>query len=92
MKIAYSRRALAELDEILSTIGRSSPSGSERVRARFEAVAKRISTLPEGAQEVRQRPGVRRVPLIRYPYSIYYKVGRTEITILRIRHDARRQW
>jgi toxin ParE1/3/4 len=53
-------------------------------------VIERIEQFPEGAQEVAERPGVRRVPLVRYPYVIHYRVMQNEIVILRIIHGARR--
>jgi plasmid stabilization system protein ParE len=28
----------------------------------------------------------------RYPYIVYYRVGRDEISIVHIRHAARRSW
>ena len=37
-----------------------------------------------------ERAGVRRVPLLRYPYVIHYTVGDDEVVILRIVHGARR--
>ena len=45
---------------------------------------------PEASQEVAERPGIRRTPLVRYPYVIYYKLAAGEVTILRVRHTARR--
>jgi len=51
-----------------------------------------IEEHPEAAQEMIGRPGVRRAPLIRYPYLIYYTIDADEVTILRIRHAARRPW
>jgi plasmid stabilization system protein ParE len=53
-----------------------------------------IADLPEAAQAVEQRPDVRRLPLGRYPYVIYYEIGPDAVTILRILrilHGARRQ-
>jgi hypothetical protein len=48
--------------------------------------------LPEGAQRLPQRPNVRVVPLGRYPFKIFYMVVDETITILHIRHAARRPW
>jgi plasmid stabilization system protein ParE len=53
-------------------------------------VVERIAQFPEGAQEVEKRPGVRRVPLVRYPYVIYYMVIESDVMILRFIHGARR--
>jgi toxin ParE1/3/4 len=50
-----------------------------------------IGQYPEAAEEVAQRRGVRRLPLARYPYVIYYEIGPDVVTILRLLHGARRQ-
>jgi plasmid stabilization system protein ParE len=36
--------------------------------------------------------GVHALYLGRYPYIVYYRVGRDEISIVHIRHAARRVW
>jgi toxin ParE1/3/4 len=90
MKVTYSRLALAELEDILAGIAAENPAAAVRVRARVERVIERIAQFPEGAQEVAERLGVRRVPLVRYPYVIHYGVGEDEVVILRIIHGARR--
>jgi toxin ParE1/3/4 len=90
MKAIYSRLALAELEDILERIAAENPAAAVRFRARVERVIERIEQFPEGAQEVAERPGVRRLPLVRYPYVIHYRVTENEIVILRIIHGARR--
>jgi toxin ParE1/3/4 len=90
MKVTYSRLALAELEDILKRIAAENPAAAVRVRARVDRVIERIAQFPEAAQEVAERPGVRRVPLVRYPYVIHYQVTETEVIILRIIHGARR--
>jgi plasmid stabilization system protein ParE len=92
MNVVFSRLALGQLDEILSHITQRSPQGAKRVEARFRRVVELIAEHPEAAQEMIGRPGVRRAPLIRYPYLIYYTIDADEVTILRIRHAARRPW
>jgi plasmid stabilization system protein ParE len=90
MKVAYSRLALAELEGILERIAAENPAAAVRLRARVERVIERIAQFPEGAQEVAERPGVRRVPLVRYSYVIHYQVKESKVVILRIVHGARR--
>ena len=51
----------------------------------------RIARHPEAAERIEQRPAVRRLPLVRYPYVIYYEIGPDAVTVLRILHGARRQ-
>ncbi len=91
MRVVFSRQALAELDDILGFITPNNPDGSARVHAQIRRAIERIGQYPEGAQQVAGREAVRRVPLVRYPYVIYYEAGAGEVTILRILHGARRQ-
>ena len=91
MKVVFSRIALGELDSILDHIATISPGGAIRVEARVREVIDRIARYPQGGQQVAERPGVRRVPLVRYPHVIYYVTEADAVTILRIIHGARRQ-
>ena len=90
MKVRLSAIALAELDAILAEISRHSPEGAGKVEARLRAALRRLGEFPGSAQQITQRPGMFRAPLVRYPYSLYYKIVREEIVVLRIRHDRRR--
>ncbi|MGE0611350.1 MAG: type II toxin-antitoxin system RelE/ParE family toxin [Hyphomicrobiales bacterium] len=85
----YSKLALAELDVILNTIAAEDPGAAARFEGRVRRVVERIGRFPEGARKVDGRPGVFRVPLVRYPYVIYYSVIQGEVTILRLLHGAR---
>jgi toxin ParE1/3/4 len=90
MKVRYSNLALAELDAILANIQAENPDAAASFQARVRRVVERIGQFPESAQEVAERPGVRRVPLLHYPYVIHYTVYDDEVVILRIVHGARR--
>jgi plasmid stabilization system protein ParE len=74
MKVRHSKLALAELDAILSDLAAKNPTAAQRFEHRIRQVDERIGRFPNGFQEVAERPGVRRVPLVRYPYLIFYKV------------------
>jgi plasmid stabilization system protein ParE len=91
MRLVLSRLALAELDDILGFIRARSPLGAKNVETRMRRAFDHIANHPEAAERVEQRPSVRRLPLARYPYVIYYEGGAEQVTILRILHDARRQ-
>ena len=91
MKLVLSRLALSELDDILTYIAERSPVGATHVEARMRRAFDHIARHPEAAERVAQRPTVRRLPLVRYPYVVYYEIGASEVTILRILHGARRQ-
>jgi plasmid stabilization system protein ParE len=68
MKVRYSRLALAELDAILSDLAAKNPAAAQHFENKILQVGERIGRFPHGFQEVVERPGVRRVPLVRYPY------------------------
>jgi toxin ParE1/3/4 len=89
MRVRFSRPALADLEAILAYIEADNPPAARRFGERLDGVIKRIAQFPRAAAEIAERPEVRRVPLVRYPYVIYYKVILGEAYILRIVHGAR---
>jgi plasmid stabilization system protein ParE len=91
MKVIYTDEALQDLDEILGYIGLHYPTISSSFEKRLRIVVSRIGEFPESAQQVEERPGVRVVPLIRYPYKIFYQVTSEAVEILYIHHASRRQ-
>jgi toxin ParE1/3/4 len=90
MKIRYTEEALRDLDEILTFIGMNYPAISVAFEKRLRAIERRIGEWPESAPEVEQRPSVRVVSFIRYPYKVFYQVTDEAVEILHIYHGARR--
>ena len=90
MKVVYTDEALRDLDEILAFLASNYPAISASFERRLRAVTERIGRWPESAQKVEQRRGVRTVPLVRYPYRVFYQVA-TAVEILHIHHAARRR-
>jgi addiction module RelE/StbE family toxin len=90
MKVIFTSLALAELEEIMTFLRSRSPGGAAKVEARISQVLMMISEQPFGSQEIEGRPGIRRAPLVSYPYVIYYRVTKTEVEIIRVRHGVRR--
>lgn len=60
MKLVFSSLAVAELEIILHYTATRNPAAAARVAARFDDVLDRIAQYPDGAQELAQRPSVRR--------------------------------
>jgi plasmid stabilization system protein ParE len=91
MKLVYSRRGLADLDQIKTYYAaNASPAIAEAIGRRLENVVDRIRRVPEAAPRVSQRSQVRVVAVIRYPFRIFYRVRANEVDILHIRHTSRR--
>ncbi len=90
MRVVYTDEALDNLDGILAHIGSNYPTISAAFEKRLRTVIGRIGAWPKSAEEVAERPGVRFVPLIRYPYKVFYRITNGAVEILHIHHAARR--
>ena len=91
MKVRYSPRALAQLEEIHRYIAQHNPRAATAVVARIEELCEKLGEFP-GMGAATDQPGVRLVPVVRYPYLIFYALITeiNEVRILRIRHGRRR--
>jgi toxin ParE1/3/4 len=89
MRLRYTTRAAAELDEVLAFVDRESPQGARRVKARVLAVIDLLLRYPESGK-LTNTSRLRRAVVYAYPYLIYYKMSATEIVIHGVRHTARR--
>jgi plasmid stabilization system protein ParE len=93
MKVEYTNRAVSDLRKISADSRRVF---GDRVAAQLEAHIRKsvdqIAHAPESAQCVVERPGMRIVPLVRYPFKIFYRVLEDRVRILHIRHTSRRSW
>jgi plasmid stabilization system protein ParE len=88
MKVRYSATASADLGDILSYLIERNPRAAATVGQAIETTVARVAMFPESA-EATDEPGVRMAPAGRYPYLIFYAVGRDEIQIVRVLHGAR---
>ena len=92
MKVRYSPRALAQLEEIHAYITEDNPRAAAAVVRRVETIALLI-----GQHPALGRPSdladVRAMSVRPYPYVIFYKVfeDRDQVRILRVRHTRRRE-
>jgi plasmid stabilization system protein ParE len=91
MKVRFSRIALAELSSILADLKTKDIGAARRFELRIRQISERIGQFPDGFQEVGERPGIRRVPLVRYPHVVFYRLAGAEVIVLRIVHGARRE-
>ena len=91
MKVVYTDEALRDLDEVLTYIGLNYPNVSRAFAQRLRSIERRIGRWPKSAKEVEQRPGVRVVPFIQYPYKIFYRINEGAVEILHVHHAARQE-
>ena len=89
MKVVVTAAAFVDLDQILTYTGEHYPYLVERVERRIRSVITRIGEWPNMARTLEGRPDIRVVPLVRYPYRIFYRIEDERVEILHIHHTAR---
>ena len=91
MKVRFGRRALSQLDEIFAYIASDNPRAAASVVERIETVVALLGRNPALGRPTDSR-NVRVFRPSQYPYLIFYRWNpdKDEVTVLRIRHSARR--
>jgi plasmid stabilization system protein ParE len=82
MRVVYAPQAVTDLRKI----GRESrrvfgASVAAALETYIRATVARIAVMPESGQRLPARPAVRVVPLVRYPFKLFYAVADETVTI-----------
>ena len=90
MKLAYARRALEDMAEIDAHIRAQDPETAKNVAREIQARCAALALNPFLNPTTDMR-NVRRMPLTRYPFTVYYRTNtpRRQIFILRIVRSSR---
>lgn len=91
MRLRFTETASNDLDIIVAFITTNYPGIVTAFEQRLRQSLARIERWPAGAQRAASRTDVRVVPLIRYPYKIFYRIGPDAVDILHIHHAARQE-
>jgi toxin ParE1/3/4 len=89
MNVVYAPRALRDLEAIAAYVAERNPAAAIRVLSAIKSSIDTLSFFPQIGRLV-DDIGHRRVPVLRYPYLIYYRSAVDELLILHIRHSSRR--
>lgn len=89
MRVIFTEPALADVEDIREYLSAHYPFTMPSVERRIQVVLNHIASWPKSGRPVVERPGVRVVPLLRYPYRIFYRVTPDAVEILHIHHSAR---
>jgi plasmid stabilization system protein ParE len=92
MRVEYSKRAVSDLRKIAADSRTYGDAVTAAVAARIRDIVAYIADHPEAAPPIAGRPGMRVMPLMRYPYKIFYRILEDRVRILHIHHAARRPW
>ena len=90
MKVVYAERARRDIEDIYDFIATHNPHAAQRVEDLIRVTCEGFAQFPF-ASVATDEPGVRRAPLVRYPYTIFYRVdvARDVVEIARVLHGAR---
>jgi plasmid stabilization system protein ParE len=89
MRVRYTLRARADLEEIYEYIEKHQPTAAQRLKSAIERQIGWLIHFPYMAPTT-DEAGVRELTLTRHPYKIYYEVAGDEVRVLHIRHAQRR--
>jgi len=89
MIAVYAPRALRDLEEIAEYLRERSPSGAARAMTAIKSGIDALMAFPEMCPPL-DSAGHRRLPVLRFPYVVFYRIAGDEILILHIRHTSRR--
>jgi plasmid stabilization system protein ParE len=89
-QVAFSKSALAELEEILAFISHDEPQAGKKFYEKLRQKALSLGKFPKRHAAVSFRANVRKLPV--RPYTIYYRINEAKrrVTILHFWHGARR--
>lgn len=90
MKVRYSERAVADLEDIAAYLVPRSPDGARNVGAAIEKAISQLEHFPDLGRR-QAVAGVRKLVVSRYPYLVFYvaDVDAGEVRILTLQHAAR---
>jgi toxin ParE1/3/4 len=90
MRVVFAERARRDIGDIYDDIVQHNPEAAQRVEDAIRARCERLADFPFAAVAT-DEPNVRRLPLVRYPYTIYYRIDamRGLVEIARVVHAAR---
>jgi toxin ParE1/3/4 len=90
MKVVYADRARLDIADIHDSIARHDPAAAQRVEDRIRSTCEGLADFPY-ASVATDEPNVRRVPLVGFPYTIFYRIDaeRDLVEIARVVHGAR---
>lgn len=87
MRLRYTLPALADLEDILHYVARSSPQGAARIHARVEAIINLLLSHPHVGVQTDDKT-IRRINASPYPYLIFYEIAGDNLIIHAVRHGA----
>lgn len=73
MKVVFAERARRDIAEIFDAIAAHRPAAAQRVEDVIRLNCERLGDFPSTAVKT-DEPDLWRLPVVRYPYKIYYRL------------------
>lgn len=89
MNVVYAPRALRDLNDIAVYLAERDPAVARKVLGAIKSSLDTLSFFPQIGRLV-DDAGHRRVPVVRYPYVIFYRIAGEDLLVLHVRHTSRR--
>ena len=87
LRVVITSPARPEIAEAVRRYEEQRPSYGVRFWLEFKILAKRLKQFPELYQRYGKR-GVRKAPMHKFPYLVYYRVTPEELRVLGVVHGA----
>lgn len=90
MNVVFAERARQDISDIYDSIAPHDRAAAQRVENAIRADCDQLGRFPY-ASGATDEPNVRRLPLVRFPYTIFYRidVDRGVVEIARVIHGSR---
>ena len=90
MRVVYAERAVRDIDEIYSAIAEHNTAAAQRVEDFIRKTCNGLADFPF-ASAATDEPNVRRVPLVRFAYTVFFRIDpqRDLVEIARVLQSAR---
>lgn len=90
MKVILSERAISDITHIHAQIAAANPAAAQRVEDMIRSTCEGIASFPY-ASAATDMPSIRRVPLVRFPYTIFFRINEAAglVEIARVIHASR---
>jgi addiction module RelE/StbE family toxin len=91
MKVRFTRKAQADLDQIGTFISNDNEEAASRIVTRLMELAWALGDNPKEGRAT-DESGIFVLVAPRLHYLIFYRITVTELQIIHIRHTSRSQW
>lgn len=89
MRLVYTEAASADLDQILIDLATDYPAAYEGFVHRLRMVEEQITMWPRSGAIADRADDLRVVPMVRYPFKLFYMIARDRIEVVHLYHAAR---